>query len=532
MSQTQAHRDCISAGRAALGIELGSTRIKAVLIDEHHQPIATGSHQWENSFEAGYWTYGLDEALQGVALAYQALCEQVRERLGLPITRLAGIGVSAMMHGYLVFDQAGRQLVPFRTWRNTTTAQAAEELSALFDFAIPQRWSIAHLYQAVLNGEEHVPHIRFLTTLAGYVHWRLTGSKTLGVGDASGVFPLDDALGYDQRRVDLFENLIKDRKLPWKLRDLLPDFVGAGEQAGSLTQEGARLLDPTGQLQPGIPFCPPEGDAGTGMVATNAVAPRTGNVSAGTSIFAMIVLEKSLSRPHPEIDIVTTPAGHPVAMVHCNNCTTDLNTWVNMLADFLRAYGQEPAVDKVYQTFFEAALNGEAEAGGLLTCGYYSGEHITGFEEGRPFLVQTPDSRFSFNNLARSILFSALTTLKIGMKALEGEQVSIERVTGHGGLYRHGQAGQRFTAAALNTPVSVMDTANEGGAWGIAILAMYMANKQPGQALGDYLNQQVFHGMTASTLQPDPADVAGFTAYLERFTAGLEVEEAAVRHLK
>ena len=532
MSQTTQFTESIRQGRAALGIELGSTRVKAVLIDEHHQPIATGSYRWENKLEDGYWTYSLEEALSGVASAYKALREVVEKEQGTSISSLAGIGISAMMHGYLPFDGNGKLLVPFRTWRNTTTGPASEELSALFDFAIPQRWSIAHLYQAILNGEEHVPDIRFITTLAGYIHWQLSGSTTLGVGDASGVFPLDDSGRYDQRRVMLFDQLIKDRNLPWQLSGLLPDIKGAGEEAGRLTPRGAALLDPSGKLQPGIPLCPPEGDAGTGMVATNAVAPRTGNVSAGTSIFAMIVLEKSLSRPHPEIDIVTTPSGHPVAMVHCNNCTTDLNTWVNMLSDFLRAYGQEPDREKLYQAFFRAALQGDQDAGGLVTCGYYSGEHITGFEEGRPFLVQTPDSSFTFANLARSILFSAVATLKIGMKALEGEQVAIERITGHGGLYKDGDAGQRVTAAALNTPVSVMDTASEGGAWGIAILARFMAAKQQGESLSEYLNHRVFDQMTASTLAPDEKDIEGFTAYMARFTAGLQVEEAAVKHLK
>ncbi len=523
---------CIRQGQAALGIELGSTRIKAVLIDQEHRPIATGSHRWENQFVDGVWTYPLEEVMPGVQAAYGALARSISEDYGLKIKRLAGIGISGMMHGYLVFDGDDRQLVPFRTWRNTMTAQAAGELSGLFDFAIPQRWSIAHLYQAVLNGEAHVPHIRFLTTLAGYVHWQLSGSRLLGVGDASGIFPIDDDGQYDKVCVGKFNELIKGRGYPWKLEDLLPGFLMAGGQAGSLSGRGARLLDTIGALEAGIPLCPPEGDAGTGMVATNAVAPRTGNVSAGTSIFAMIVLEKNLKKLHPEIDIVTTPDGKPVAMVHCNNCTTDLNSWIALLSDFMTHMDLAPEREKLYQVFFDAALKGDSDAGSLITCGYYSGEHITGFKEGRPFLVQAPGSRLSYANLARSILFTSLATLKIGMRALEEEQVKIDRILGHGGLYKEGDAGQHFTAAALNTPVSVMNTANEGGAWGIALLAAYMAWRKPGERLGDYLDQRVFADMPVSTLAPDEQDVRGFEHYMKRFEAGLKVEEAAVRHIR
>ena len=521
----------IENGQAVLGIELGSTRIKAVLIGTDHQPIAVGGHQWENKLENGVWTYDLEDALAGVSKAYAQLNAQVKNQYGIAINKLAGIGISAMMHGYLVFDKDGQMLTPFRTWRNTMTAQSSQELSELFHFAIPQRWSIAHLYQAILNGEQHVKDIAFLTTLAGFIHWKLTGRRELGVGDASGVFPLDEHGRYDKQRMQAFEQLISGKSYGWRLEGILPGILFAGEEEGRLTHEGAKLLDDSGQLEAGIPLCPPEGDAGTGMVATNAVAPRTGNVSAGTSIFAMLVLEKPLLKLHPEIDIVATPAGSPVAMVHCNNCTTQVNDWIGLLADFMNHMGIPPEREKLYDTFFGAALQGEMDAGGLVSCGYYSGEHITGFESGRPFLAQAEDSKLNFANLARGILFSSLATLKIGMKALEEEQVGIDRILGHGGLYKSGTAGQRFTAAALNTPVSVMGTASEGGAWGIALLASYMASKQPGQSLGDYLDSRVFSTMAVSTLQPEPQDVAGFASYLERFKAALHLERAAVTHL-
>ena len=525
------HKEYIEQGQLYLGIELGSTRIKAVLIGPDHQLIASGAHNWENQFENGVWTYDLQAVREGVQAAYQDVLSQVKDAYNLPIRKLAGIGVSAMMHGYLVFDAQDKLLTPFRTWRNTMTAQAAEELSGLFQFSIPQRWCIAHLYQAILNDEAHVKDIRHMTTLAGYVHFLLSGEKVLGLGDASGVFPLDDTGTYDKARIAKFDALIKDKGYPWVLSDLLPRHKTAGEEAGRLTEEGARLLDPSGNLLPGAPICPPEGDAGTGMVATNAVVPGTGNVSAGTSIFAMIVLPHSLKKLHPEIDIVCTPDGSPVAMVHCNNGTTDLNTWIALLADFQQAIGQTPERGTLYQAFFDAALKGDTDAGGVLTCGYYSGEHITGFEEGRPMLVQLPDSKLSFANLARSILMTNLATLKIGMEALEEEQVQITRILGHGGLYKDNTAGQRLSAAALKTPVSVMETANEGGAWGIALLAAYMAQKQAGESLGDYLDARVFHQMNMKEIAPDDADVRGFETYMSRFKALLQVERCAVDHL-
>ena len=521
-------REAIKRGEAVLGIELGSTRIKAVLLDGEHRPVAAGDYRWENKLDGDIWTYSLQEAMEGVAAAYRAMASAFHQENGIEIRNLAGIGISAMMHGYLPFDGEGRLLAPFRTWRNTITGRASEELSRLFRFAVPQRWSVAHLYQAILDGELHVKDLRFLTTLAGYVHWQLTGTKALGVGDASGMFPLGADGGYDQGMLAQFRELIGQRGYPWDVADLLPEIRRAGEPAGFLTERGARALDANGLLRPGIPFCPPEGDAGTGMGATNAVAPRTGNVSAGTSIFAMIVLEKPLSRLHPEIDIVATPEGSPVAMVHCNNCTTDLNAWVALFEDFCARTDLEISREALYAAFFDAAETAEADAGGLTGYGYFSGEHITGFEEGRPLLVYPPQARLSFPNLARSILFSSLATLSIGMEVLREEQVKIDRILGHGGLYKGGTAGQRFTAAALSTPVSVMETAGEGGAWGAGLLAAYMAWKPQGESLSGYLQRAVFDRMSGSRLDPDPRDVEGFLVYVKRFRAGLPVQRAAV----
>ena len=531
MNRSESARRAIQEGRAVLGIELGSTRIKAVLTGPDWIPLAVGSYRWENQFADNIWTYDLQDAMEGVQKAYAAMAADAEQKFGVQITMLSGIGISAMMHGYLPLDKENRLLTPFRTWRNTITSSAAGRLSELFSFSIPQRWSIAHLYQAILNRESHVPAIRLLTTLAGYVHWQLTGEKALGIGDASGVFPIGEKGGYDENMLGKFARLIQDEQLPWTLKEILPAIKYAGDEAGRLSRQGAKLLDASGLLQAGIPLCPPEGDAGTGMVATNAVAPRTGNVSAGTSIFAMIVLEKGLSRIHPEIDIVTTPEGSPVAMVHCNNCTTDLNAWVDLFLDFTMEAGLETDREKMYQVFFDAALRGEKDAGGLTSCGYHSGEHITGFEEGRPLLVHPPESRFNFANLARCILFSALATLKIGMETLEEEKVRIDRILGHGGLYKEGDAGQRFTAAALRTPVTVMDTASEGGAWGIGLLAAYMADKKNGETLRDYLNKRVFRQMNGSRLSPDPEDTEGFETYMTRYKAGLIVERAAAEHL-
>ncbi|MCI6040741.1 MAG: FGGY-family carbohydrate kinase, partial [Clostridiales bacterium] len=455
------------------------------------------------------------------------------ETLGEPLARLEAVGVSAMMHGYLPFDGAGNQLAPFRTWRNTMTAKAAEELTALFSFNIPQRWSIAHLYQAILNGEAHVADIAFLTTLAGYVHWKLTGVKALGVGDASGMFPIDSVAGdYDAGMLAAFDQQVAAKGYPWKLRDILPQVLSAGEDAGFLTDEGAKLLDPTGTLEPGAPLCPPEGDAGTGMAATNSVAERTGNVSAGTSVFAMIVLEKPLSKVYPEIDMVTTPTGRPVAMVHCNNCTSDINAWAETLHGFAQAAGLSLSKGDVYTTLFETAMLGQKDCGGLINVGYLSGEPVTGLEEGRPMLVRMPDTSLTFANLARSLVYGAIVTLKLGMDILASEHVRMDALLGHGGFFKTPGTAQKLLAGALNVPVSVMATAGEGGPWGMALLAAYRVRHEVGETLEAYLKNKVFANASGITLDPDPADHEGFEAYTRRFTQALEAERAAVSHLK
>lgn len=513
-----------------LGIEFGSTRIKAVLIDGHGAVMATGSRAWENRLLDGIWTYDLDQVWKGLQACYRDMAEQCREKYDKAITTLDAIGFSGMMHGYLAFDQNKNLLVPFRTWRNTITGQAAEELTGLFGFNIPQRWSIAHLYQAILNGEEHVPSVDYLTTLAGYVHWMLTGERVLGVGEASGVFPIDSAaMTYDADMVEKFDQHVADRHYGWKLLDILPKVLPAGAAAGCLTPEGARLLDPTGTLQPGIPFCPPEGDAGTGMVATNSVAERTGNVSAGTSIFAMVVLERPLRQVYPEIDMVTTPDGKPVAMVHCNNCTSEINAWAAMLREFAQCAGLEITDDTLYPLLFSKALEGEKDGGGLLYCNYLSGEPVVGMEEGRPLLVRKPDSRLTLGNFMRTQLFAAIATLKIGMELLtEGESVKLERLMGHGGLFKTPEAGQKIMAAAIGVPVSVMETAGEGGAWGIALLAAYMLHGQ-GQTLAQYLDQHVFADMPVTERDPDAEDQNGFAVYMKAYQGLLAVEEAAIQ---
>ena len=526
-------KQAVTDGRTALGIELGSTRIKAVLIDESGAPIASGGFEWENRLENGVWTYHMEDVWSGVQAAFRELADQVLERYGVPLSSVGSIGISAMMHGYLAFDQDGNQLVPFRTWRNTTTEQAAGLLTERFRFNIPQRWSAAHLYQAILNGEEHVKDVSFLTTLSGYVHWKLTGQKVLGVGDASGMFPIDsDVNDFSARMLDEFDALVTDRKFGWKLKALLPHVLSAGDDAGALTPEGAALLDPTGRLQPGIPLCPPEGDAGTGMAATNSVAERTGNISAGTSMFAMIVLEKELSRVYPEIDMVTTPDGKPVAMVHCNNCTSDLDAWVRLFRELHETLGGSVEKSVLYDALYNAALTGDADCGGLLACNYVSGEPITGFEQGRPLFARTPDSRFTLANFMRTLLFSAMGTLKIGMDILTGqEQVRLDQISGHGGLFKTKGVGQRLMAAALNVPVTVMESAGEGGAWGIALLAAYARRKAPGETLDAFLSKKVFAGNTGVRVEPDPEDVRGFEAFIERYQKGLAIERAAVEHL-
>ncbi len=523
-------RIAIESGKMVLGIEFGSTRIKAVLIGEDHLPVASGSHDWENQYENGIWTYSLEAIWSGLQDCYRQLCSEVFEKYHVALKSIAAIGFSAMMHGYMAFGKDENLLVPFRTWRNTMTEQAARELTELFQFNIPQRWSIAHLYQAILNQETHIREIHYLTTLAGYVHWKLTGRKVLGVGEASGMFPIDSQTNdYDLRMIKLFDQRMEAENLPWKLQDILPSVLAAGDSAGHLTEEGARLLDPSGALLAGAPLCPPEGDAGTGMVATNSVAARTGNVSAGTSVFAMIVLERALSKVYPEIDLVTTPSGKPVAMVHCNNCTSDLNAWIGLFREFTSLLGAEVDQSELFEMLFQKALEGDADCGDLFACNYLSGEHITHFEEGRPLFVRTPTSRFTLPNFMRVHLFAALGTLKIGMEILfDQEQVKIDQLLGHGGFFKTKIVGQKIMAAALNVPVSVMKTAGEGGAWGIALLAAYMRNKTANESLEHFLSSEVFVGESAMTVPPDPKDVAGFSAFMERFKKGLAIERAAV----
>ena len=527
-------KEVIEAGKAILGIEFGSTRIKAVLIGEDHEPIASGSHEWENQLVDNIWTYSIEDIWAGLQDSYRKLKEEVKEKYNTEITTLAAIGFSAMMHGYMVFGADDEILVPFRTWRNSITGQAAEALTGLFDYNIPQRWSIAHLYQAILNGEEHVKDICFQTTLAGYIHWKLTGKKVLGVGEASGMFPIDIATGkFNPAMVDKFDALIADKNYPWKLTDIFPEVLPAGEDAGSLTEEGAKLLDPSGSLQPGIPLCPPEGDAGTGMVATNSVERRTGNVSAGTSVFSMVVLEKELDRVHPELDLVTTPSGDLVAMVHCNNCTSDLNAWVNIFQEFTEAIGAQADRNRLFETLYNKAMEGEADGGKLLSYNYISGENITGMEEGRPLFVRTPNSRFTLANFMRVNLYTALGALKIGMDILLKEEgVKVDKLLGHGGLFKTKGVGQQILADAMNTPISVMETAGEGGAWGIAVLAAYMRKKEQGESLGAYLRNKVFAGQKGSELAPDPEGVEGFDEFIQIYKEGLPIERAAVEQMK
>lgn len=524
----------IEKGQTALGIELGSTRIKAVLIGMDHAPLASGSYEWENQYENGIWTYSLEDVWAGLQASYRQLSQEVLEKYNTPLQTIGAIGFSAMMHGYMAFDEDGILLVPFRTWRNTITGQAAEELTNLFQFNIPQRWSIAHLYQAILNQEAHVMEISYLTTLAGYVHWKLTGQKVLGVGEASGMFPVDSLTNdYDVAMIEQFNEGLELESISWQLQDILPKVLVAGENAGTLTEAGAKLLDPTGQLQAGIPLCPPEGDAGTGMVATNSVAQRTGNVSAGTSVFAMIVLEKALSRLYPEIDMVTTPTGKPVAMVHSNNCTSDLNAWIGLFREFTDVLGVKIDQSSLFEMLYQQALAGDADGGGLLAYNYLSGEHITHLEEGRPLFVRTPESSFTLPNFMRVHLFSALGALKIGLDILfEQEKVQIDQILGHGGFFKTKEVGQKLMAAAMNVPVSVMETAGEGGAWGIALLAAYMLNKAENEPLEAYLADKVFAGESGTTIAPDPADVAGFAAFMARYKKGLVIEETAVTALK
>jgi sugar (pentulose or hexulose) kinase len=525
-------QQAILRGETSLGIEFGSTRIKAVLIDNHYQTIASGSYEWENDLIAGYWTYPLHEMIHGLQVTYRQVKQEVEETYGVPLKKIGSIGCSAMMQGYIVLDQAGDLLVPFRTWRNATTEVAASELTKKFQYKIPQRWSIAHLYQAILNEEEHVRHINYMTTLSGYIHWLLTGSKVLGIGDASGMFPIDEAAHqHNEGMMEQFDRLIADKGYPWKLEDILPKVYPAGEHAGVLHEAGARLLDPSGNLQAGIPLCPPEGDAGTGMVATNSVNKRTGNLSVGTSIFAMIVLEKDLSAVYPEIDIVTTPDGSPVGMVLANNCSSDINAWLGMFRELNEAMGLQVDVNELFSILFNKALEADADGGGLLSYGYYSGENITGLSQGRPLFVRSPESRFNLANFMRVQLFTAFAALRLGMDTLtQKECLTIDRIVAHGGLFKTPLVAQKMCAAALNVPVSVMSTAGEGGAWGIAVLASYMINKQQHESLPDFLATRVFHATEGMEVRPDRTDVEGFDLFMERYTQGLAIEQAAVDH--
>ncbi|MGT2666036.1 xylulokinase [Streptococcus rifensis] len=519
-------------GRTALGIEFGSTRIKAVLIDSRQLPIASGSHEWENQLVDGVWTYDLDAIWTGIQDAYVNLVADVQEKFETPLTTFGSLGISAMMHGYMAFDKDDQLLVPFRTWRNTMTGQAAEALSERLDFNIPERWSIAHLYQAILNDEKHLPDLTFFTTLAGYVHWQLTGEKVLGVGDASGMFPIDPKTAdYRQDYVQSFNDLIAPKDFPWTLEQVLPTVLSAGQAAGKLTEKGAKLLDPSGLLEAGIPLCPPEGDAGTGMVATNSIAPRTGNVSAGTSIFAMIVLEDDLKNRYPVIDVVTTPVGDTVAMVHANNCSSDINAWVKLFHEFSRLAGQDLSMDSTYQLLFKEALKGEKDCGQLLSIGYYSGESITAIDEGRPMLVRTPESRLTVANLMRSHILSAFATLSLGMDILtQEEKIQIDRILGHGGIFKTPEVAQRLLASAIETPVSVMETAGEGGAWGIALLADYLNHSD--LSLAEYLETKVFATAATETIAPEADDIEGFKQFMERYQSGLELEKLAVDLIK
>lgn len=523
-------KEAILSNKTALGIEFGSTRIKAVLVDGSNAPIASGSYDWENRLENGIWTYHLEDIHAGLQGSYKALAEDVKERYGVELTSVGALGVSAMMHGYMPFNKEGELLVPFRTWRNNITAQASEELMELFQYNIPQRWSIAHLYQAILNKEDHVKDIDYMTTLEAYVHWQLTGRRIQGIGDAAGMFPVDpETKDYNEEMVQKFDKLVEPYGFPWKLRDIMPEAKTAGEEAGCLTEAGARLLDPSGKLQAGVPMCPPEGDAGTGMVATNSVRQRTGNVSAGTSVFAMIVLEKELSKPYKEIDMVTTPAGDLVAMAHSNNCTSDLNAWVNLFKEFTEAMGMEADMNRLFGTLYNKAMEGDADCGGLLSYCYFSGEHMTGFEEGRPLFVRSPESKFTLANFMRTNLYTCLGAMRVGLNLLlEEEHVKIDRLLGHGGLFKTKGVGQQILADAVNAPVSVMETAGEGGAWGIALLASYLVNKAEGESLEDFLDNRVFAGNEGSTLDPDPAGVEGFNTFMESYMKGLAIERAAV----
>lgn len=520
-------KNYIEEGKAILGIEFGSTRIKGVLIDDAGEVLAVGGYEWENSLVNGIWTYGEDEFFAGLKGCYSSLKKDVKDRYGITLKNLKAIGISGMMHGYLAFNEEGKLLAPFRTWRNTCAGDAANKLTEVFQFNIPDRWSIAHLYQVILDGEEHVKDVRYFTTLAGYIHTLLTGEKVLGIGEASGMFPMEGN-NYSETMLDKFDALVEEKGYPWKIREILPKVLVAGENAGVLTEAGAKLLDEDGDLQAGIPMCPPEGDAGTGMVATNSVRVRTGNVSAGTSVFAMIVLEKLLSKLHREIDMVTTPDGAPVAMVHCNNCTSDINAWTYLFKEVLDLMGADCSMGDLFTALFKKSAEADADCGDLISYNYFSGEFITGFETGKPLFIREPDSKFSLANFMRVQLFTAFGGIKIGMNILEKEDVAIDKILGHGGFFKTPVIGQSVLAAVMNAPVSVMETAGEGGAWGVAVLAAFSANKEEDETLPDYLDKKIFATQKMTTLEPDEKIVDSFNKFMENYKKGLSVERAAV----
>ncbi|MDM5277636.1 FGGY-family carbohydrate kinase [Paenibacillus silvae] len=527
----QHFKEAIVSGESSLGIEFGSTRIKAALINKQFEIIASSSYEWENQLIGHYWTYHQREMVRGLQDVYGQLKQQVMTNYGVKLQKIGAIGCSGMMQGYIVLDESGELLVPFRTWRNATTSTAATCLTRQFQFKIPERWSIAHLYQAILNNEEHVKHIKYITTLSGYMHFLLTGSKAIGAGDASGMFPIDrTTCRYNEKMLAQFNELISENAYSWHLEDILPSVLTAGEHAGYLHEAGARLIDPSGDLQAGIPFCPPEGDAGTGMVATNSIQTRSGNISAGTSIFAMFVLDKDIG-VYPEIDIVATPDGNPVAMVLANNCTSDINAWIRVFHECCEAMGLEIDHNHLFHVLFNKAMEADPDGGGLLSYGYYSGENITEISKGRPLFVRSPESRFNLANFMRTHLFSAFGALRLGMDILtQKENVAVKHIVAHGGLFKTPLVGQKICAAALDVPVSVMSTAGEGGSWGIAVLASYMIQKKKNESLVDFLTLQVFNGIEASKMEPDRVDVHGFARFMERYKIGLAIEQAAVDH--
>ncbi len=525
--------EIIKNGKTALGIELGSTRIKAVLIDLEGNVLAVGFHDWENSLVDGVWTYSQDEIHQGVKNAYADLKKKVREQYDETLTTIGAMGISAMMHGYLAFDKDMKLLAPFQTWRNSNTGPAADKLTELFDFNIPLRWTISHIYQRILDKAGHVKNIAYVTTLDSYVHYLLTGEKVTGIGDASGIFPIDsEKMDYDQVMVDKFDELIKGENLPFKLRDILPKVLLAGQNAGTLTAAGAAFLDEAGDLKEGVPVCPPEGDAGTGMTATNSVGVRTGNVSAGTSTFAMLVMEKKLSKVYREIDMVTTPTGYPVAMAHANNGTSDLNAWVSLFGEFAKLMGFEADPGALYSKLYTNSLEGDADCGGVLSYGYFSGEGITNMTEGRPVVIRQPDAKFTLANFMRSHLYTSLGAVKMGLDILfKQEGAKCDRMMGHGGFFKTPVVGQRYLAAAVNAPVTVMETAGEGGPWGMALLAAYMLEDTANETLDEYLDKKIFASLKGSVIEPVASDVDGFEKFMEGYRAGLAVERAAVENL-